>query len=164
MEGGIEVTTGIGIDEKKIREALQEFVGTYDQMPPDFSAKKVGGKKAYEAAREGKPLKLNPKEITVHSIELLRYQWPVLKLRISCGSGFYVRSLARDLGKALGVGGYLSNLKRTKVGRFTLEEAYLIDKVRETNVIPLASMLPHLPGPARMKIRSEEHTSELQSH
>ena len=70
------------VSKEKAEEALKKFVGRYDQMPPDFSAKKVNGKKAYEAARKGKPLKLEPKEVTVHSIQLLHYEWPILQLRL----------------------------------------------------------------------------------
>jgi len=122
-----------------IENALKEFTGTFEQIPPQFSAKKIEGKKAYELARKGKKADVKPAEVTVHQIELLDYKWPVLKLKVHCGKGFYVRSLARDLGEKLGVGGYLSFLKRTKVGHFSIEEAIGIEQVAVNKVLPLSA-------------------------
>ena len=108
-------------------------------MPPQFSAKKINGKKAYELARKGKKAELKPAEVIVHNIELLDYKWPKLKLKINCGKGFYVRSLARDMGEKLGVGGYLSDLQRTKVGSFSIESAVTIEQADESKVLSLAA-------------------------
>lgn len=122
-----------------VEETLQSFVGTFEQMPPQFSAKKIKGKKAYELARQGKKAELEPALVTVHRVELLDYKWPKLKIKLHCGKGFYVRSLARDMGEKLGVGGYLSDLKRTRVGHFAIEQAVDIDQVDEKKVLPLSS-------------------------
>ncbi len=122
-----------------IENILKEFTGTFEQMPPQFSAKKIGGKKAYELARKGKKAELKPAEIIVHTIELLDYKWPILKLKVHCGKGFYVRSLARDIGEKLEVGGYLSALKRTKVGHFTIENAIGIEEADVKTVLPLSA-------------------------
>ncbi len=122
-----------------IENILSEFTGTFKQMPPDFSAKKIKGKKAYELARKGKKPELKPAEVTVHQIELLDYKWPVIKLNIHCGKGFYVRSLARDIGEKFGVGGYLSALKRTRVGHFSIERAISIEQADEKRVLPMSA-------------------------
>ncbi|QQR83447.1 tRNA pseudouridine(55) synthase TruB [Candidatus Peregrinibacteria bacterium] len=122
--------------EEDIKKILPQFTGTFDQIPPQFSAKKVDGKRAYESARAGKTVELKPMNVTVHELELLSYEWPVMRLRIHCGKGFYVRSLARDLGVALGVGGYLTALQRTRVGRFTLDQAIDINHVDPSQLIP----------------------------
>lgn len=137
-----EITPVEGASEvplSEIEDALKEFAGTFPQMPPQFSAKKIKGKKAYELARKGEEAKLEPSEVTVHQIEILDYKWPVLKLKINCGKGFYVRSLARDLGKKLDVGGYLTDLKRTKVGHFTIERAVSVEQADERALLPLSA-------------------------
>ncbi|MBI5412704.1 tRNA pseudouridine(55) synthase TruB [Candidatus Peregrinibacteria bacterium] len=134
-----------------IQKILPQFIGEIDQIPPTFSAKKVNGKKAYEAARKGKPLKLKPNKIKIHSIEILSYAWPVLKIRVQCGSGTYIRSLARDMGKALGVGGYLSALTRTRVGDFFLKNCIGIEAIAPEKIIPISAVLPSLPPRARVK-------------
>ena len=134
---GVEGASEVPLTD--IEKILKEFTGTFEQMPPDFSAKKIQGKKAYELARKGKEVKLEPVKVTVHTIEMLDYKWPVLKLKIHCGKGFYVRSLARDLGKKLGVGGYLSALERTKVGHFTIESAISIEQADAKTLLPLSA-------------------------
>lgn len=111
-----------------VKEALKDFEGEIEQVPPQFSAKKVKGRRAYAMARKGKEVTLEPVKVTVHELELLDYQWPLLRLRVHCGKGFYVRALARDIGKALKTGGYLSQLKRTKVGPYDISQAKTIDQ------------------------------------
>lgn len=123
----------------EVENVLQSFVGTYPQMPPQFSAKKIDGQRAYKLARQGKEAKLEPATITVHQIELLDYKWPKIKLRVACGKGFYVRSLARDVGEKLKVGGYLSDLRRTRVGSYSLDSAVTVENATENNLIPLYS-------------------------
>ena len=111
------------ITESDIRSALNDMLGEQDQMPPMFSAKKVNGRRAYEAARKGEEVELKPKSIVIHEIELLECNLPHFKIRISCSKGTYIRSIARDLGKALNSGGYLTELRRTKIGDFSVEKA-----------------------------------------
>lgn len=137
-----ELTPVEGASELAITEienALKEFTGTFPQMPPQFSAKKIKGKKAYDFARKGEKADLKPVEVTVRQIEILDYKWPVLKLKIHCGKGFYVRSLARDIGEKLGVGGYLTSLERTKVGHFTIERAVSVEQADERVLLPLSA-------------------------
>jgi tRNA pseudouridine55 synthase len=105
-----------------INDALQKFVGTIWQVPPQFSAIKINGQKAYDLARKGRVAPMEPREREVRAIEVLEYVWPKLKLKITTGKGVYIRALARDLGEALETGAYMSALKRTRVGQFGLED------------------------------------------
>src|SRR5690606_22154670 len=120
---------------KEIEQVLKSFEGVIEQMPPQFSAKKVGGKRAYKLAREGKVVELKSVEVTIYELELLSYQWPKVALRVKSSKGFYVRSLARDVVEKLGTGGYLSALQRTQVGPYTLDQSVTIKEVSEERVI-----------------------------
>lgn len=106
-----------------VKEVLQKFIREIDQMPPAYSAKKIKGKKAYELARVGIEPELKPKKITIYNLEILDYQWPELKIRTKVSSGTYIRALARDVGRELGVGAYVKELKRTKIGKYELKNA-----------------------------------------
>lgn len=114
--------------------ALSQFVGAIQQRPPAFSAMKVNGRRAYDLARRGTPVILQPRTVHVHAIDLLDYDWPLLRLRIDCGRGTYIRSLARDLGEALGVGGHLTELRRTRIGDFTIASAVTLEQIAQTGV------------------------------
>lgn len=106
-----------------IESALQKFVGDIQQVPPAFSAVKVDGKRAYKIARKGDEVKLSAKNVTISEIELISFTSPdELKIRVVCGKGTYIRSLARDLGEELHTGAYLTSLCRTRVGDFRLED------------------------------------------
>lgn len=126
-----EIATASPPDEGAVRSVLARFVGTFPQRPPAFSAVKVKGRRAYKLARRGKPAEIPARPVTVHAIELIGYDWPVIELDIHCDKGFYVRSLARDLGIALGTGGHCASIRRTAVGPFTLEMAMKLDEVPE---------------------------------
>ncbi|MCG3180217.1 MAG: tRNA pseudouridine synthase B [Phycisphaerae bacterium] len=106
-----------------IRKRLDKFVGRIDQRPPAFSAVHVDGHRAYKLARRGAEVVLPTRPVQVETIEVLGYEWPTIRVRIACGRGTYIRALARDLGEALGVGAYLSALRRTRVGGFAVEQA-----------------------------------------
>lgn len=108
---------------KQIVEALKEFKGEISQTPPAFSAIKIKGKKAYELARRGITPDLKPRQVIIHSIEILKYRWPYLEIETKVSSGTYIRSLAHNLGQILGIGGYLEKLVRTKIGRYSLNKA-----------------------------------------
>ena len=110
------------ITEEAVREVLKAFVGDIAQRPPLFSACKVDGKRAYDLARKGSDMELAPKQIRIDSIELLECELPKIKIRVVCGKGTYIRSLARDIGEALGSGAYLTALARTRVGEYKLED------------------------------------------
>lgn len=110
------------ITEEAVREVLKTFVGDIAQRPPLFSACKVDGKRAYDLARKGSDMELAPKQIRIDSIELLECELPKIKIRVVCGKGTYIRSLARDIGEALGSGAYLTALARTRIGEYKLED------------------------------------------
>ncbi len=112
---------------KEVRTALNQFIGKIMQTPPAYSAIKVKGQVAYKAARQGRSLPLVPREVEVKEIEILEYKYPIVKLKITCGKGVYIRSIARDLGEKLKTGGYLKSLVRTRVGEYTIEEAVLLN-------------------------------------
>jgi tRNA pseudouridine55 synthase len=129
-EGEIEHVAGARPPSaEEVRQALAPFVGEIEQAPPAHSAVHVGGRRAYELARKGGALELPPRQVTVHDIQLVEYAWPTLTLDICCGTGTYIRALARDLGETLGVGGYCSALRRTAVGPFTTDAAVPLDEV-----------------------------------
>lgn len=120
---GLE-TVGRRLNREAVEETLTKFVGEIQQVPPKFSALKVNGKRAYELARAGKEVQLEPRTVTVHSLELVEYDWPKLKVVCSVSSGTYIRTLAEDIGESLQVGGYLSDLRRTVVDRWSIQQAY----------------------------------------
>ena len=102
---------------------LAGFVGAIDQTPPAYSAAKVAGRRAYDLARQGQEVDLRPRKVHVYGIDVLKYEYPWLKVEIRCGKGTYVRSLARDLGERLGCGALVQTLRRTRVGLFVVEDA-----------------------------------------
>lgn len=110
------------ITEEMMREKLQMFVGNIAQRPPLFSACKVDGKRAYDLARKGSDMELAPKQVQIDDIELLECNLPQIKIRVTCGKGTYIRSLARDIGEALDSGAYLTGLTRTRVGEYRIED------------------------------------------
>lgn len=113
---------------EEIDKVIRQFVGTIMQVPPIYSAIKMGGRKAYELARKGTDVVMAPREVVIHTIKVISYSWPELVLAVHCGSGVYMRALARDIGKALGVGGYMSALERTRVGDYLLEKSMTISE------------------------------------
>jgi tRNA pseudouridine55 synthase len=140
------------IDAHAVRKTLPDFVGTYWQMPPPFSAKKVDGIPAYKLARRHKPVELKPVEVTVTHIELRGFTKDVADVHLVCSSGFYVRSLAHDLGERLECGAYLDGLRRTRAGNFRLNDAAPLDVIVQegplavSRLIPIDRLLPELPA------------------
>jgi tRNA pseudouridine55 synthase len=106
-----------------IEEVLKKFIGEIEQIPPMYSAKKVGGKKLYELARKGINIERAPVRVRVHELHILSYKWPLLMLSVHCSKGTYIRALARDVGIALGTGAYVEELRRTAIGPFAISEA-----------------------------------------
>ena len=136
-------------DAPTVAAALAEFVGDLQQVPPAHSAVHVAGRRAYKLAREGRDLDLPPRPVTITALDLLAYDWPLLEIDVGCETGAYIRSLARDIGSALGVGGYCSQLTRTAVGPFALADAVALDDLTPTTLParllgPLTA-LSHLP-------------------
>ncbi len=118
--------------ESEISQTLETFVGRIMQRPPAHSAVKIGGRRAYQLARRGIDVEIEHREVVVHSIEPTRYRWPLLELDIRCGKGTYIRSLARDIGRAMGTGGHCHTLRRTAVGPFTLAHCRRLEELPET--------------------------------
>jgi len=146
-EGEIEeanISEDVIPTENDILNVMSNFVGNISQMPPQFSAKKIKGQRAYDIARKGGKAELKKADITVHDIKLMTYDWPVFKMHVHCGTGTYIRSLARDMGEQLKCGGYLSSLLRTRVGAYTLDQACLLETMNEASIMPMASALQHL--------------------
>ena len=121
-------------DEQTIRDLLPRYIGEIQQLPPDYSALKINGRPAYELARKGKEINLEPRPVRIYGIELIQYVWPFLSLRIDCGRGTYIRSLARDIGHALGTTAYLTALRRTRVGEYSASDAIQLDAVLANGV------------------------------
>ena len=115
--------------EDEVRAALDTFVGEIEQVPPLYSAVHVDGKRAYKLARKGEDVELEARTVRIDAIDVIEYDYPHLRVEVRCGKGVYVRSLARDLGKKLGTGGYLSGLRRTAVGPYTVEEAVTAERL-----------------------------------
>ena len=113
--------------ELVIETISRQFTGAIDQVPPAHSAIKVDGKRVYELARKGKEVKLEPRRIVVKTFEITEFRLPVLHFRVVCSTGTYIRSLANDLGAVLGCGGYLSGLRRTRIGEYTVGQALTIE-------------------------------------
>lgn len=110
-------------EPEAVSAALPQFVGRIWQRPPDYSAVKIGGQRAYDLARRGRSPQPAPRTVEIHRIELIRYRYPELELGVECGSGTYIRALGRDLAMALGTRAVMASLLRTAIGHFRLEEA-----------------------------------------
>lgn len=115
------------ITRELIEEKLKEFIGEIDQVPPTFSALKINGVRAYKMAREGEDFEIKSRKIIIHEIEVLNFDGQNLDLRIVCGKGTYIRSIARDIGVALDSGGFIVALRRTAIGDFRVEDALTVD-------------------------------------
>ncbi|MEX2231820.1 MAG: tRNA pseudouridine(55) synthase TruB [Cyclobacteriaceae bacterium] len=118
-----------GITDSQIHETTKALTGNINQLPPMHSAIRVGGKRAYQFARKGQEIHLKHREVEVKTFEITNIQLPEASFRIICSKGTYIRSIARDFGNALGVGAYLTELCRTRIGSFRLEDALTIDEV-----------------------------------
>jgi len=116
------------ITQKMIDEKLKNFVGEIWQIPPTFSAVKVNGKRAFNYARKGNEVELKPKLLVIKEIEIIDFALPILKIRVVCSKGTYIRALARDIGVALNSGAHLTALQRTRIGNITLEECQTIEQ------------------------------------
>jgi tRNA pseudouridine55 synthase len=128
---------------------LPKFLGEIDQVPPAFSALKVGGQRAYALARRGDEVQLEARQVTIHTLRVLDYTYPELQLEVACSSGTYIRSLGRDIARALGTEAVMSALERTGVGPFEIDEAVDPDTITRANIAdhlePARSAVRHLP-------------------
>lgn len=140
------------LEQGEVEEALKQFIGEIEQIPPTYSAIKIGGKKMYESAREGKPLEGKPRNVTIYSIKPIappttQDQTVHIDLAIHCSTGTYIRAIARDLGKALGGGGYVEELRRTSIGPFTIDQAHALESLKEgvkEALVPVKDLLSSL--------------------
>lgn len=151
------------IEAIDFEEVLPRFRGEIQQVPPQYSAKKVAGVRAYENARKGQTTVLEPKNVTVYEFSILEVSGSQAKFRVRCSAGTYVRSLANDLGQAVGLGAHLGSLRRTAIGAFRVEDAIPAATIREAEVAAILSP-PHfqemhevdLPFPRVMIDRTQE--------
>lgn len=116
-----------GITNEQILQTAESFMGESDQVPPIFSAVKVDGKRAYKAARKGEEVKIDPRRITIKAFEITSINLPEIGFRIHCSKGTYIRSIARDFGERLQNGAHLSSLRRTKIGNYSVDDAFLLN-------------------------------------
>ena len=129
-----EVTESKPIDhltDELITSTIQKFTGEIQQIPPEYSAVKVNGKRAYELARAGEEVQLKPKTLVIDEIEVVEINKPFVTIRVVCSKGTYIRALGRDIGETLGVGAYLTALQRTKIGDFTLADCIDIEEIEQ---------------------------------
>ena len=124
-------TTELSVAEEELCTVVSSFVGDYMQVPPMYSALKVNGKKLYELAREGKTVERKPRPVHFYEIEILDISFPLVHFRVTCSKGTYIRTLCHDIGEKLGCGAAMESLLRTKVGRFTLDDAITLAQTEE---------------------------------
>ena len=124
-------TAELHVTEEELRAVIESFVGDYMQVPPMYSALKVNGKKLYELAREGKTVERKPRPVHFYEIEILEIDLPLVRFRVTCSKGTYIRTLCHDIGEKLGCGAAMETLLRTKVGRFTLDDAITLAQTEE---------------------------------
>ena len=124
-EEGEKTDHAVNIKPSKegVLATLEKFTGKVKQIPPMYSALKINGQSAYKLARKGKIVEIKEREITISKIDLLDFTWPLVKIRVNCSSGTYIRTLANDIGVSLGTGGYLADLVRTRVGDYKIEDS-----------------------------------------
>jgi tRNA pseudouridine55 synthase len=144
----------VSLDRTALEAALQAFRGPFDQVPPPVSAKKVGGRKAYELARKQQPVELKPVPVEVYSLEVLGIEGPEAEVRVHCSAGTYLRSIAHEAGQAMGCGAVLKSLRRIASGHFKIESARTLEDLAALAaenrlgevLIPAAQLLPEFPS------------------
>ncbi|MBI4977047.1 MAG: tRNA pseudouridine(55) synthase TruB [Spirochaetes bacterium] len=147
ITGEVTATVAIpDIDESRLRDLIRtSFSGTITQTPPQYSARKVGGVRAYKIAREGGTADIKPHTVTIYEHELLRFEPPAFTIRVLSSRGTYIRTIVRDIGTALGCGAYTARLTRTRIGTIDLSHAVSPDAVTPDAVIPFSALFPDIP-------------------
>lgn len=157
ITGEVLQESEVQVTEEQVREVVNSLVGAIEQIPPMYSALKVNGKKLYELAREGKVIERKPRPITIHSITILDIKLTddchEIRMRVECSKGTYIRTLCHDIGEALGTGGCMKSLVRTKVSKFLLADAITLEEAQKLqqedrlvdHVIPVEDMFPQYP-------------------
>ncbi len=143
----IKTVKDFRVSEDEIKEVLKQFIGDVEQTPPMFSAIKLNGTPLYKLARSGVKLDLKPRKISIYSIELLDYTLPLITLKVSCSKGTYIRSLCNDIGEALHVGAHMTELQRTKIGSFKIENSAKLEELplKKKALYTIDYALGHLP-------------------
>ena len=153
VSGTVLGTAPVTAGEEEIREAVLGFLGDYDQVPPMYSALKVGGKKLYELAREGKEVERKARRVRILALEIHGIRLPEVSFSVTCSSGTYIRTLCQDIGERLGCGGCMKSLLRTRVDRFRVEDSLRLSEIEELAregrieeaLIPVDEMFPAYP-------------------
>ncbi len=146
--GEMEREQDVDISKEQLLAVLERFKGPQEQIPPMYSAVKLGGKKLYEMARQGKTVERKPRKIQILEMELLEGEGKDFLIRVKCSKGTYIRTLCHDIGQALGCGGCMSSLRRTMAGCYDLSRAVTMDEVLagNTELLPVDSLFAHLPA------------------
>lgn len=148
------------LTEEKVREAIEGFIGDYEQIPPMYSALKVNGKKLYELAREGKVIERKARPVKILDIQILEIDLPKVRMEVSCSKGTYIRTLCHDIGEKLGCGGCMESLIRTRVSTFRIEDAKTLDEIETLKqegklaelLVPIDAMFPFYP---KIKVKDD---------
>jgi tRNA pseudouridine55 synthase len=127
-EGEITDVSDVQPSPEEVQTALKQFVGEITQRPPMYSAIKINGQRAYKLARKGEVVEVPERQVTIFSLDLIEYSYPELKIRVHVSSGTYIRTLAEDIGKALETGAYCTQLRRTRIAEWSVEQAQPITK------------------------------------
>lgn len=146
--------TEVNVSENEVFEAIMSFLGTYDQIPPMYSALKVGGRKLYDLAREGQVIERKPRQVTIHDIDILEMKLPFVKFKVHCSKGTYIRTLCHDVGEKLGCHGCMSSLVRTRVSYFDISQSITVSKAEEymkegridSFIVPVDQLFEALPA------------------
>lgn len=152
--GDVLTKTEVTCTEEDVRETVALFVGTYEQLPPMYSAIKVDGKRLYELARQGKEVERKTRPVTMYEIEILSMNLPYVSIRVLCSKGTYIRTLCHDIGQKLGCGATMTALERTRSGQFSKDMAYTLDEIAairdrgelDSILIPVDSVFLELPA------------------
>ncbi len=135
------------VSVSEINKAIQMFIGDIEQTPPMYSAIKLNGKPLYKFARQGVEVEIKPRKVSIYSIEFLNYEPPLLTIKVACSKGTYIRSLCNDIGNVLGIGAHLTELKRTKIGHFIIENSAKLEELPDKNkaIDTINHALRHIP-------------------
>lgn len=154
MTGQVLTRREVCVSEEEIQKIMLSYIGKSEQIPPMYSALKVGGKKLYELAREGKEVQRTPRPIEIFTMNILKTELPYVRFCVSCSKGTYIRTLCHDIGQKAGCGGAMAQLLRTRVGNFRMEEAYTLSRIETLQregrlaeiVCPVDAMFPDYPA------------------
>lgn len=131
ITGSVLEERPVEVTETEVRNVISSFIGTYDQIPPMYSAKKINGKKLYDLARQGKTVERKANRITIHDIKILELRLPYIKMEVTCSKGTYIRTLCKDIGEKLGTGAAMTALLRTRVGKYALADSHKISELSD---------------------------------